>query len=64
MKMTGVAKGVYPINTGKVSIGAMYIPKKPHYCTEAELWTQKLLLSKPSKRITLMRKLVNIFKRG
>ena len=49
MKMTGVAKGVYPINTGKVSIGAMYIPKKPHYCTEAELFWQGILLGKKVK---------------
>ncbi len=61
--MKHVAKGVYPINTGKVSIGAMYLPKRHHYCTQAELWTQNLLLSKPSKHITLMRKLVNIFRR-
>ena len=62
--MKHVAKGVYPINNGKVSIGAMYIPKKPHYTTEAELWTQKLLLSKPSARITMMRRVIRFFKRG
>ena len=62
--MKHVAKGVYPINTGKVSIGAMYIPKHHQYTTEAELWTQKLLLSKPSARITLMRRVIRFFKRG
>ena len=43
-KMQGVAKGVYPINTGKVLIGRDYIPKKPQYTTEAELFWQGVLL--------------------
>ena len=64
MKQLGTAKGVYPYNTGKVNIGAMYIPKKPHYCTEAELWMQNILLSKPSKTTTLVRRVVALFKRG
>ena len=50
MKMTGVAKGVYPINTGKVLIGRDYIPRKPHYCTEAELFWQGVLLNRTQVR--------------
>ena len=48
--MKGIAKGVIPVNTGKVLIGSMYLPRKPHYTTEAELWVQDLLLSKPKPR--------------
>lgn len=44
MKQLGTAKGVYPYNTGKVNIGAMYIPQRHQYTTQAELWTQDLLL--------------------
>ena len=44
--MKCVAKGVYPINTGKVSIGCMYTPKKPHYTTSAELYWQGVILRK------------------
>lgn len=43
MKQLGTAKGVYPYNTGKVNIGAMYLPTKPHYCTDAELFWQGVL---------------------
>lgn len=50
MKTTGVAKGVYPINTGKVLIGRDYIPRKPHYATEAELFWQGVLLGRESVR--------------
>ena len=50
MKTTGVAKGVYPINTGKVLIGRDYIPRKPHYCTEAELFWQGVLLNRTQVR--------------
>jgi len=46
-KMLGVAKGVYPVDTGKVLIGRSYIPKHTHYTTEAEFWVQNLLLRKP-----------------
>lgn len=53
MKQIGTAKGVYPINTGKVNIGAMYIPKKPHYCTEAELFWQGVLLGRRTVRPSL-----------
>lgn len=53
--MKGVAKGVYPINTGKVSIGSMYLPKRHQYTTGAELWTQNLLLRKPRKPTSVMR---------
>lgn len=51
--MKCVAKGVYPINTGKVSIGCMYIPTKPRYTTEAELFWQGVLLGKRSVRPSL-----------
>lgn len=50
MKTTGVAKGVYPINTGKVLIGRDYIPRKPHYTTEAELFWQGVLLNRTQVR--------------
>ena len=50
MKTTGVAKGVYPINTGKVLIGRDYIPRKPHYATEAELFWQGVLLNRTQVR--------------
>lgn len=62
MKSTGVAKGVYPINTGKVLIGRDYIPRKPHYTTEAELWTQRLLLSKPTSVTLFLRRVVKFFR--
>ena len=42
----GVARGVTPINTGKVLIGRDYIPRRPQYTTEAELFWQGVLLSK------------------
>ena len=48
--MKGVDKGVYPINTGKVLIGRDYIPRKPHYCTEAELFWQGVLLGRKTVR--------------
>lgn len=48
--MKGVAKGVYPINTGKVLIGREYIPRKPHYATEAELFWQGVLLNRTQVR--------------
>ena len=44
--MTGVARGVTPINTGKVLIGRDYIPRKPQYATEAELFWQGVLLGR------------------
>ena len=57
--MKCVAKGVYPINTGKVSIGAMYIPKKPHYTTTEQFFWQGVLLGKrrvnPSASTSVMR---------
>ena len=62
MKATGIAKGVYPINTGKVLIGRDYIPKHTHYTTEAELWTQDLLLrgrEKPTSVALASRRFVN-----
>ena len=48
--MKGVAKGVFPVNTGKVLIGRDYIPRKPHYCTEAELFWQGVLLNRTQVR--------------
>ena len=56
----GVARGVIPVNTGKVLIGRDYIPKHTHYTTEAELWTQNLLLSKPTSVTLASRRLVNL----
>lgn len=50
MKSTGVAKGVYPTDTGKVLIGRDYIPRKPHYATEAELFWQGVLLNRTQVR--------------
>ena len=60
MKTTGIAKGVTPVNTGKILIGRDYIPTKPHYATEAELWTQNLLLSKPRQLPTSVKRLLNL----
>lgn len=53
MKTTGVAKGVYPINTGKVLIGRDYIPKHHQYTTDAELFWQGILLGRASVRPSL-----------
>lgn len=53
MKATGVAKGVYPINTGKVLIGRDYIPKRTQYATEAELFWQGVLLGRRTVRPSL-----------
>lgn len=59
MKTTGIAKGVYPIDTGKILIGRDYIPTKPHYATEAELFIQGVLLGRrtvrPSVSTSVMR---------
>ena len=59
MKQLGTAKGVYPINTGKVNIGAMYLPKRTQYATEAELFWQGVLLGRrtvrPSVSTSVMR---------
>lgn len=69
-KMKGIARGVYPINTGKVSIGCMYIPTKPRYTTEAELFWQNLLLRKPKKPTSVSRicdclkAFIRFFRRG
>lgn len=49
----GVARGVTPINTGKVLIGRDYIPRKPQYATEAELFWQGVLLGRESVRPSL-----------
>lgn len=62
--MKGVAKGVVPVNTGKVLIGRDYIPRHRHYMTESELWTQNLLLSKPSPFVIAVRRVVALFRRG
>ena len=48
--MKGIAKGVTPVNTGKVLIGCMYLPRKPHYATEAELFWQGVLLNRTQVR--------------
>lgn len=65
MKIVGTAKGVYPINTGKVLIGSMYLPTKPHYCTEAELFWQGVLLGRKSVRpsvSTSVRRMRNVLR--
>ena len=48
--MKGIAKGDIPVNTGKVLIGSMYLPRKPHYTTEAELFWQGVLLNRTQVR--------------
>ena len=61
--MKGVAKGVYPIDTGKILIGRDYIPTKPHYATEAELFWQGVLLGRESVRpsvSTSVKRLLNL----
>ena len=45
----GIARGVYPIDTGKVLIGRDYIPRQPHYTTQAEFFWQGVLLGKKVK---------------
>ena len=63
MKTTGIAKGVTPINTGKVLIGRDYIPTKPHYTTEAELFWQGVLLNRTQVRpsvSTSVKRLLNL----
>ena len=63
--MKGVAKGVFPINTGKVLIGRDYIPRKPHYATEAELFWQGVLLNRTQVRpsvSTSVRRLRNVLR--
>ena len=65
MKTTSVAKGVYPVNTGKVLIGRDYIPRKPHYATEAELFWQGVLLNRTQVRpsvSTSVRRLCNVLR--
>lgn len=64
MRATGVAKGVYPINTGKVLIGRDYIPKHTHYTTEAEFFIQGLLLRKrkPTSVTLASRRFINVLR--
>lgn len=66
MKATGVAKGVYPINTGKVLIGRDYIPKRTQYATEAELFWQGVLLGRRTVRPSLSTSVISLcrFVRG
>ena len=61
--MKGIAKGVTPVNTGKVLIGRDYIPRKPHYATEAELFWQGVLLNRTQVRpsvSTSVKRLLNL----
>ena len=63
--MKGIAKGVTPVNTGKVLIGRDYIPTKPHYATEAELFWQGVLLNRTQVRpsvSTSVRRLCNVLR--
>jgi hypothetical protein len=66
MKATGVAKGVYPISTGKVLIGRDYIPKRTQYATEAELFWQGVLLGRRTVRPSLSTSVISLcrFVRG
>lgn len=66
MKTTGVAKGVYPINTGKVLIGRDYIPKKPHYTTTEQFFWQGVLLGHTRVRPSLSTSVISFcrFVRG
>ena len=61
--MKGIAKGVTPIDTGKILIGRDYIPRKPHYATEAELFWQGVLLNRTQVRpsvSTSVKRLLNL----
>lgn len=65
MKTTGVAKGVFPVNTGKVLIGCMYLPKRTQYATEAELFWQGVLLrgtKSPTSVSLFARRFVNVLR--
>ena len=64
MKMTGVAKGVYPIDTGKVLIGRDYIPRQTHYTTTAELFWQDVLLRQESVWVKRLRRVIKLLRRG
>lgn len=64
MKMTGVAKGVYPIDTGKVLIGRDYIPRRTQYATTAELFWQGVLLRQESVWVKRLRRVVKLLRRG
>ena len=62
--MKGIAKGVYPINTGKVLIGRDYVPKHHQYTTDAELFWQGVLLGRTRVRPSLstsVRRLRSVF---
>ena len=64
MKMTGVAKGVYPIDTGKVLIGRDYIPRRTQYATTAELFWQDVLLRQESVWVKRLRRVIKLLRRG
>ena len=64
MKTTGVAKGVYPIDTGKVLIGRDYIPRRTHYTTQAEFFWQGVLLRQESVWVKRLRRVVKLLRRG
>jgi len=64
MKTTGVAKGVYPIDTGKVLIGRDYIPRRTQYATTAELFWQDVLLRQQSVWVKRLRRVIKLLRRG
>lgn len=64
MKMTGVAKGVYPVDTGKVLIGRDYIPRRTQYATTAELFWQDVLLRQESVWVKRLRRVIKLLRRG
>ena len=64
MKTIGVAKGVYPVDTGKVLIGRDYIPRQTHYTTQAEFFWQGVLLGQESVWVKRLRRVIKLLRRG
>ena len=60
----GIARGVYPIDTGKVLIGRDYIPRRTQYATTAELFWQDILLRQESVWVKRLRRLIKLLRRG
>ena len=63
-EMKGIAKGVYPIDTGKVLIGRDYIPRRTQYATTAELFWQDVLLRQESVWVKRLRRVIKLLRRG
>ena len=60
----GIARGVYPIDTGKVLIGRDYIPRRTQYATTAELFWQDVLLRQESVWVKRLRRVIKLLRRG